>query len=139
MGTVNINARGAAGTNGQSAQLAWRSLSLAGFATQYLHAWQAVAIASASSAVSKIAVPLPAVIKNMRALSDALAVGVTYTVQINGVDTSLTCTISASNTTASDTTHSASVAAGDLITLKAVQTGTDATTAYPAAFVDYQT
>ena len=48
-----------------------------------------------------------------------------FTVRKNGADTALTCTISgASATTCNDTTHTISVAAGDLLVLAAVPTGT---------------
>lgn len=47
-----------------------------------------------------------------------------FTVLKNGVATALTCTISGSNTTASDLTHSFTVAAGDLLYIKIVPTGT---------------
>lgn len=48
---------------------------------------------------------------------------VTLTLRKNGVDTGLTCTIAASGTSAS-ATGSVSVVAGDILTVKSVQSGT---------------
>lgn len=47
-----------------------------------------------------------------------------YTLRVNGVDSALTCTVADAATTASDTTHSVSVAAGDRVSIKAVPSGT---------------
>lgn len=51
------------------------------------------------------------------------AVSIVYTVMLNNVDTTLTVTITGAATTASDTTHSFTVAAGDRIVLKRVISG----------------
>jgi hypothetical protein len=59
-------------------------------------------------------------------LSAAPGTGVTdvFTLRINGVDTGITVTISgAAAVLASDTTHTASIAVGDRVTLKRVHTG----------------
>lgn len=48
----------------------------------------------------------------------------TYTLRVNGVDTTLTATISAAGTSASDLTHTVSVSAGDLISYKRVWSAT---------------
>lgn len=47
----------------------------------------------------------------------------TYTLRVNGADTALTCTVSGTGTTASDTTHSVSVSAGDSVCLGVTETG----------------
>lgn len=49
-----------------------------------------------------------------------------FTVMKNGVATALTCTLSGSNTTASDLTDSVSFSAGDTISLQSVPSGTPA-------------
>ena len=50
---------------------------------------------------------------------------ITYTLLVNGVASALTCTISgASQTANSDTTHSVSVSAGDLISIQGTPSGT---------------
>lgn len=59
-------------------------------------------------------------------LSAAPGVGnsVSFTIRKNGIDTAVTCTISGTNTSANDTSHTLSVAQGDLLTIKVVPTGT---------------
>jgi hypothetical protein len=53
-------------------------------------------------------------------LSTAIAANssVTYTLNLNGTDTALTCTIAASTSTCSDLTHSFAIVPGDLLALK---------------------
>lgn len=51
---------------------------------------------------------------------------VAYTVQKNGVDTTLTCTVAANTTAANDTAHTVAFVAGDRIGIKSVQSGTQA-------------
>lgn len=48
---------------------------------------------------------------------------VTWTLRVNGVDTALTVTISGTNKTGTDTTHSVTVNAGDLVNWKITYTG----------------
>lgn len=47
-----------------------------------------------------------------------------FTLMVNGVASALTCTVSDTNTTASDTSNSVSVSAGDLVSLRCVPSGT---------------
>jgi hypothetical protein len=51
---------------------------------------------------------------------------VAYTLRINGADKTVTCTISAANTTANDTAHTEAVSAGDQICVKAVSSAVTA-------------
>lgn len=51
---------------------------------------------------------------------------VTITLRLNGADTALTCTISGTGTTASDTTHTVTVAAGDSVCYKTVTSASSA-------------
>lgn len=53
-----------------------------------------------------------------------------FTLMVNGSPSTLTCTVSDANTTANDTTHSVTVAAGDRVTIKSVPTGTPAVTTF---------
>lgn len=64
---------------------------------------------------------------------------VSYTVRKNGVDTSLSCTISGVGTTASDTdpSHAITIAAGDYIDLHCVQSATVASGKYGFAAVSW--
>jgi len=67
----------------------------------------------------------------MRALLSAApssAQTVVLTVQKNGGDTALTCTITGAAQSGSDLTHSVSFAAGDTINLKSSSSATAATT-----------
>lgn len=72
--------------------------------------------------------PVASTIQNLYvSLSSALGTGnaAVFTYRKNASDQTLTCTISgASATSCNDTTHAFSVAAGDLITIKVVTTGT---------------
>jgi hypothetical protein len=51
----------------------------------------------------------------------------TVTLQVNGVDSTLTCSVSPTATTANDTTHTVAVTAGDLLRFKIASDGTQTT------------
>lgn len=51
-----------------------------------------------------------------------------FTARVNEADSTLTCSIADTNTSASDSTHSVSVSAGDRINVKIIPTGTPAST-----------
>ena len=80
--------------------------------------------------------PISGTIDNLVVTIPAPGAGKSYafTLRVNGVDSSLTCTISDANTTARDTTNSVSVTAGDLVTLKCVPSGTPAATGANGVF-----
>lgn len=59
---------------------------------------------------------------------------ITYTIRVNGVDTALTFTIANNVATGSSTGQSVAVAQGDKITLKAVQTASQANTTLNGSF-----
>ncbi|PYN86761.1 MAG: hypothetical protein DMD87_17285 [Candidatus Rokuibacteriota bacterium] len=89
-----------------------------------------VTLAASSAAGFRTVVPRAGTIKNLFA-AVSVAPGASkswaFMVRKNGVDQSLTCTISgASATSASDTSHSFTVAAGDEIEIKIVPTSTPA-------------
>jgi hypothetical protein len=48
----------------------------------------------------------------------------TFRLRVNGADTSVTCTISASATTCNDTTHTATITAGQAWSIKVVTSAT---------------
>lgn len=50
--------------------------------------------------------------------------GLTFTVRVNGVDTSISCVMAAAATQAADSSHSYAVSAGDKISIKVVSTAT---------------
>lgn len=81
---------------------------------------------------TKVLMPGPITIKNLYiGLSAAPGSGenFTYTVQKNGSDTSVTATISNTDTTGSDTSNSAAFAAGDYVSVKLVRSGSATTNA----------
>lgn len=84
-------------------------------------------IAALNTTEYRFVVPHGATVKNLYArvgTAPGAGQGVAITVRKNGSDQTLTCTITDTNTSANDTTHSFSVAAGDDISIKAVTTAT---------------
>ncbi len=81
--------------------------------------------------------PVAGVLRNLRVNAGTASTGATafdkITVMVNGVDTSITCSLSPGETSDSDTAHSATVSAGDLIEVKVTRSG--AGIAVPAANV----
>lgn len=76
---------------------------------------------------ASVIVPTPGTLSGLRvALTGSPASGKSYalTLVVNGTDSALTATVADTATTAADTTHSVTVAAGDLIALKIVPAGT---------------
>lgn len=97
--------------------------------TKYMGGWDD---ATASLTESDVAVPVTAgTIRNLRVTSSA-TVGagqtVTFTVRKNGVDTGITCQLTnGGGRTASDSTNTITVVAGDLITISSVTSATTGT------------
>lgn len=88
-------------------------------------------ISSTTEANVKVPAPASTTLSNLSInLSAAPGTGnsVAFTVRDNAANTALTCTISNSATTCSDTTHSAVIAQNDLLTISIVPTGTIAAT-----------
>lgn len=83
-------------------------------------------VESASQTVSPVAVTLDGL--RVHLTTGIVTDTQTIKARINGVDTTITCTVAISGTTASDTTHTALVAAGDLVSLGYQQSGTQAAT-----------
>lgn len=84
---------------------------------------------NATEARRRNVIPTGGTIKNLYVkLSTAPGAGTsrTFTLYKNGSATALTCTVSDAATTANDTTHSVSVAAGDEVSLESTLTGTPA-------------
>lgn len=82
---------------------------------------------------NEVQVPMPAcTLKNLRAASETTlpASSTTVTVRKNGVDTALTCTLTTSGRTSSDTSNSVTFAAGDLLSIKIVSGATAGTRYY---------
>lgn len=96
------------------------------------------ACSGATTSTTRHIVSRGGTLADLRVFSSANVVGGTgkdvLTVQKNGTDTTITCTIAASAATCSDTTHAVAVAAGDVITFKFV-TATSDTAANVAAAV----
>lgn len=91
--------------------------------TNILGPWKS---AGAGDAINEenwiMVVPKSGTIRNLyvNADSNLLDVSTVFTVRKNGADQTLTCTLDAEVTTGNDTSHSFSVAAGDLISVKVV-------------------
>lgn len=87
--------------------------------TTFMRAWGSSQTDSVAE-IAQIPVPFAGTIRNFYAHYETGSVtqNRVFTVRKNGVDTTLTCTVSASN--ANDTTHSFTVVAGDLISVKCV-------------------
>lgn len=94
---------------------------LSGGATdQYIPINGAVSAAGGSDQTSRQLIATAGTIKKLYVVADAnVAVGktVTFTLVVNGTPSALTCTMSAGSSTANDTTHSVTVAAGDTLSL----------------------
>jgi hypothetical protein len=94
------------------------------------------AVSSGTEANVDVEAPAAATVQNFYVqLASAPGGGdsIVFTWRDNGADTALTCTISgASATSCHDTTHSFNAAQGDLVDIKAVTTGSVATTAVMA-------
>lgn len=90
---------------------------------------------SATEGQANGVVPYALTAKNLYVKALAAPVGVetfVYTLRKNGSDTALTVTITGSNTTGNDTTHTVSFAAGDLIDLKLITSASAAVTYHNA-------
>jgi hypothetical protein len=84
-----------------------------------------------AEALGQIPVPFSGTVKNLHVQYEngsTVSTNRTFTVRQNGVDSSLTCVVSSA--TGSDTTHSFSVSAGDLISVKVVGAGANGNTGH---------
>lgn len=84
-------------------------------------------IAAANATEIQMAMTRPGTLRNLRLVNEAAgtdAATVTFTVRVNGVDTTITAALAnAATGTASDTTHTASVVAGDLVSISITKSG----------------
>jgi hypothetical protein len=79
---------------------------------------------AAAAAGAQGPVPFAGTLRNFRArLAAAAPSAVTLTAQVAGVDQPVTCTIASGATACADTTHSAVLAAGDLVDVKVTHAG----------------
>jgi hypothetical protein len=121
MVALKVYNAGPTGFNGADALQSWRSDSTTTTSPSWLHRASANTNAVSSTLPSTKWVALSSgTLRNLYIMSDGGLSTMTLTVQVNGIDTSLTASVnSTSFSTSSDTTHSVSVSAGDEITLKA--------------------
>jgi hypothetical protein len=98
-----------------------------------VNAFMSMFNSGSSTTESQVQQPMPVAgtLKNFIVRRDAAlsaATQIVYTVRKNGVDTAVTCTITfvSGALTCSDLTHSVVFAAGDLISIGTVRTGTPA-------------
>ena len=86
-----------------------------------------VGVTNTNEAVSQVPAPRSGTLGNLYVkLGNSPGTGKSYafTVRVGGSDQTITITVSDSATTGSDTSHTVSVAAGDLICIKSAPTGT---------------
>jgi hypothetical protein len=140
MTAINLSNTLQAGANGSSAILAWRSDTLGNSTSAvYLHSFYGSAPADASEQVSRVVVRSAGTIRNLRASRDLAAISSALTIRINGVDSGVTATIASGGTSASDTTHAASVVANDIVSLKVVSNVASTSNVAPSAFAEFAT
>lgn len=100
------------------------------------------ACSGATTATFRYVVTSPGELANLRVFSSAVAVGGAgkdvLTVLKNAVATTITCTIAAAGTTCSDSTHSAAVVAGDVLTFQFVTATSDTAANVSASVGIYQ-
>lgn len=97
-----------------------------------------VAAYSATETDVKFPCPVAGTVKALYATADGSPGGsetFVYTVRKNGVDQTLTCTTSAAGLTSNDTTHSFTVAAGDVLSMKIVTSGGASTRKHMASYL----
>lgn len=99
------------------------------------------ACSGATTATARYVVVEPGYLANLQVFSSAAVVGGSskdvLTVLKNGSATTITCTIAASGTTCSDSSHSVAVAAGDVITFKFVAATSDTAANVSASVLKY--
>ncbi len=105
--------------------------SLSTSATEYIGPIGRAAISSTdtTATVTRGLVPFAGVVKNLYVVISVAPGGTatrTFTLRKNGSDQAVTCTVPAGGTTASDTTHSFTVVAGDALTITSTLTETPA-------------
>ena len=100
-----------------------------------------VALASTTEGNGQAVAPIGGTFKNLFIqLASPLggaAQTMAFTLRVNGVDTGVTCTINSGGTTASDTTHSATIAAGQTWSIKVVTSATTGTTPFIAGGIEF--
>lgn len=121
MSVITINQPGANGTNGAAANFEWGGGLSATTGVRFPDAFAASFGVSSGDSTAEILIPFPCTIDRYTVkLHGTIAADCTCTIRINSVDSALTVTITAGNTSASDNVHSASVAIGDVVTMKVV-------------------
>ncbi len=98
---------------------------LYGAATEYNAVMGGAVWSATESDVYEVVPSAGSISKLYVRLSTNIAAGATgiFTLMLNGAPSALTCTVVAGASTASDTTHSVALAAGDLISIRATYTG----------------
>jgi hypothetical protein len=89
---------------------------------------QGDAAVQTAEANAQCVMPTPGVISNLYVALDAnmATAGMVVTLQLNGADTALTCTVGSGASAANDTSNSVNVVAGDTISLKWANGGSNA-------------
>ena len=97
--------------------------------------------AHATESSTAVVFPIASVLKRVRVVADGspgAGKSFTYTLRVNGIDQAVTATMADAATTASDLTHSVTVAAGDTVSVKLV-TSAGASTREHAVSLDVTT
>lgn len=97
-------------------------------AAQFIRSWSAQAPSNAEDETTKVLVPGASTLKlrNARGQVGVAPGGATadvFTLRVNGVATSIVVTISGASTTGADTTNTATVIGGDVVTVQGSKTG----------------
>ena len=98
-----------------------------------------VFLGGASEAGVQVLCPIGGTFKNLFVLTSAPAAGQTViaTLRVNSADTAITCTVTGTGTTCSDTTHTATCTAGQPYSLKTVTSATSGSIAAISAGVEF--
>ena len=141
MPAFTVNAPGAAGGNGVSAQLEWRCADYGNSTSpRYLYAWNNTAGANVSLVFSEqLLPPISGTLRNLRVTADAIGSQAVYTILVSGVATALTVTLAHGATSGADTLHSVTVAPTDVVSCQTITTAVEAGNVFPSAAVDFVT
>jgi hypothetical protein len=139
MTTFTISNTGPTGDAGFASLLSWRTQNTNGVTTPvYPQKWGVVQPADNNESVAKHVITAPGTytLRNLIVRSTGSTTAITYTIRINGVDTSITCTVAAGVLSGSDSTHTASVSQGDVVTCKMVAAVANSGNAQPCMFIE---
>lgn len=138
MTAYSIDNVGPTGPPGASAALYWGASDFGAVGAKYLLAFGQSIAAPTTEALSETTAEFPGTLQNLQLKIDvAIASDVTVTIRVNGVDSALTCTLTAGGTLVADTTHTVAVVAGDVLSCKSVIAGAGSLNIFPNVTVEF--